>query len=308
MAAPALIALDWGTTNLRVYLVGSAGAVIAREERPLGIMQVANADFAGALDETVKSWLPLPPGLPIVACGMIGSRQGWREAPYVACPAGAADVARGMIAVEWRDGHRVLLIPGISCRDSQGVPDVIRGEETQIFGAVAGDSGLYLLPGTHSKWVAVEKGRIISFATFMTGEVFGVLRQHSILGRTMQSGEIDEGGFRRGVAAAAKGAGALLHGLFGARTLNLFGELAEREGAGYLSGLLIGTELLEAPRVVGISGKPSSIGLIGQPQLCRSYAMAAAELGYATSEAAPDAALHGIWRLACARGLVKEAA
>ena len=95
----------------------------------------------------------------------------------------------------------------------------------------------------------MEKGRIISFATFMTGEVFGVLRQHSILGRTMQSGEIDEGGFRRGVAAAAKGGGALLHGLFGARTLSLFGELAEREGAGYLSGLLIGTELLEAPRV-----------------------------------------------------------
>ncbi|HVR65893.1 MAG TPA: 2-dehydro-3-deoxygalactonokinase [Verrucomicrobiae bacterium] len=308
MTALVLIALDWGTTNLRAYLVGSGGEVIAREERPLGIMQVAKADFAGALGETLKAWLPLKPGLPIVACGMIGSRQGWREAPYVACPAAAADVARGMVPMEWRDGHQVLLIPGISCRDGQGVPDVIRGEETQIFGAVTGDGGLFLLPGTHSKWVAVEKGRIISFATFMTGEVFGVLRQHSILGRTMQGEGIDEGGFRRGVAAAAKGGGALLHGLFGARTMNLFGELAEQEGAGYLSGLLIGTELLEAPRVVGIAGKPSSIGLIGQPQLCRSYAMAAAELGYATSEAAPDAALHGIWRLACARGLVKEAA
>ena len=128
---------------------------------------------------------------------MIGSRQGWREAPYVACPAAAADVAQGMIAVDWRDGHRVLLIPGISCRDGQGVPDVIRGEETQIFGAVSGDGGLFLLPGTHSKWVAVEKGRIISFATFMTGEVFGVLRQHSILGRTMQGDGIDEGGVPR---------------------------------------------------------------------------------------------------------------
>lgn len=308
MTAPALIALDWGTTNLRAYLVGAGGGVIAREERPLGVMQVANADFAGALDETLKAWLPVPPVMPVIACGMIGSRQGWREAPYVACPAGAADVARSMIAVEWRDGHRVLLIPGISCRDSRGVPDVIRGEETQIFGAATGDGGLFLLPGTHSKWVAVEKGRIIRFATFMTGEVFGVLRQHSILGRTMQAGEVDDGGFRRGVAAAAKAGGALLHGLFGARTLNLFGELAEREGAGYLSGLLVGTELLEAPRVLGITAKPFAIGLIGQPQLCRSYAMAAAELGIATFETAPDAALHGIWRLACARGLVKEAA
>ncbi|MFM9842037.1 MAG: 2-dehydro-3-deoxygalactonokinase [Dongiaceae bacterium] len=308
MLAPALIALDWGTTNLRAYLVGAGGEAIAREERPLGIMQVAKADFAGALDETLKSWLPLPPGIPLLACGMIGSRQGWREAPYVACPAGAADVARGMTAVDWRDGHRVLLIPGISCRDGRGVPDVIRGEETQIFGAVAGDGGLFLLPGTHSKWVAVEKGRIVGFATFMTGEVFGVLRQHSILGRTMQGEGIDEGGFRRGVAAAAEGGGALLHGLFGVRALSLFAEVTEREGAGYLSGLLIGTELWEAPRVLGLSGKVPAIRLIGQAHLCRSYAMAAAALGYATSEAAPDAALHGIWRLACARGLAKETA
>jgi 2-dehydro-3-deoxygalactonokinase len=308
MTPPALIALDWGTTNLRAYLVGSRGEAIAREERPLGIMQVSKADFASALHETVNAWLPLPAGVPIVACGMIGSRQGWREVPYVACPAGAAEVARGMLAVDWRDGHRVLLIPGISCRDSQGVPDVIRGEETQIFGAAAGGSGLYLLPGTHSKWVAVEKGRIASFATFMTGEVFGLLRQHSILGRTMQGGGIDDGAFRRGVAAAAKGGGALLHGLFGVRTLNLLGEMSDPESAGYLSGLLIGTELLEAPRVVGLNGKTASITLIGQPQLCRSYAAAAGELGYATQEAAPDAALQGIWRLASARGLVKEAA
>ena len=308
MTTPALIALDWGTTNLRAYLVDSGGQVIACEERPLGIMQVAKAGFAGALAETLNTWLPLPSGTPIVACGMIGSRQGWREAPYVVCPADAADLARGMIAVEWRDSHRVLLIPGISCRDGRDIPDVIRGEETQIFGAATGDGGLYLLPGTHSKWVTVEKGQIIRFATFMTGEVFGVLRQHSILGRTMQGDEIDEGGFRRGVAAAAEAGGALLHGLFGARTLNLFGELAEREGAGYLSGLLIGTELLEAPRVLGLAGAPASIGLIGQPKLCRHYALAADLLGCATSEAAPDAAVRGIWRLACAGGLVKEAA
>jgi len=307
---PSLIALDWGTTNLHCYRIGDGGAVMDHRDWPLGIMQIADGDFAAALERAMKPWQPLPPEIPIIASGMIGSRQGWKEVPYALCPAGLDDIAKVMVPVEW-NGRRVWLVPGVSCIDGRGIPDVIRGEEVQIFGA-AGDASpeqaLFVIPGTHSKWVVVQKGRIVRFATFMTGEMFAVLKGHSILGRMMQGAAVDEAAFRRGVEEAKAVGGRLLHSLFGVRTLGLFGKLPEAEAAGYLSGLLIGTELLEAPAVLGFEGRTPPLVLIGQAGLARHYGAAANSLGLAIREAAPDGAAAGLWRLACTIGLVKEVA
>jgi 2-dehydro-3-deoxygalactonokinase len=305
-----LIALDWGTTNLHSYRIGQGGAVIDHRDWPLGIMQIADGNFAAALERAMKPWQPLPPDVPIIASGMIGSRQGWKEVPYALCPAGLEDIAKAMLPVEW-NSRKVWLVPGVSCSDRRGIPDVIRGEEVQIFGAAGGASAedsLFIIPGTHSKWVVAGQGRISRFATFMTGEMFAVLKGHSILGRMMKGAEVDEGAFRRGVAEAQAAGGRLLHSLFGVRALGLFGKLPETESAGYLSGLLIGAELMEAPAVLGVEGPPPPVVLIGQAALAQHYKTAAGTLGFAVSEAAPDAAARGLWRLACATGLVKETA
>jgi 2-dehydro-3-deoxygalactonokinase len=306
---PLLIALDWGTTNLHCYRIGQGGAVIDRRDWPLGIMQIADGDFAAALERAMKPWQPLPPDTPIIASGMIGSRQGWKEVPYALCSAGLEDIAKVMLPVEW-NARKVWLVPGVSCSDERGIPDVMRGEEVQILGAAgaSAEDRLFVLPGTHSKWALAGKGRIARFATFMTGEVFAVLKGHSILGRMMSGAAIDEAAFKRGVAEMQAAGGRLLHSLFGVRTLGLFGKLSEAESAGYLSGLLIGAELMDAPAVLGFEGGPPPLVLVGNPSVARHYAAAAASMGFAFSEAAPDAAARGLWRLACATGLVKEGA
>jgi 2-dehydro-3-deoxygalactonokinase len=306
---PLLIALDWGTTNLHSYRIGQGGAVIDHRDWPLGIMQIADGDFAAALERAMKPWQPLPPDTPVIASGMIGSRQGWREVPYALCPAGLEDIAKVMLPVEW-SGRRVWLVPGVSCSDRRGIPDVMRGEEVQILGAAGSapaEDGLFVIPGTHSKWVAAGKGRISRFATFMTGEMFAVLKGHSILGRMMQGAAVDEAAFRRGVVEAQAGGGRLLHSLFGVRAQGLFGKLSETESAGYLSGLLIGAEFMEAPAVLGVEGQPPLV-LIGQAALAQHYKTAAGHLGFTVGEAAPHAAARGLWQLGCTTGLVKQIA
>ena len=180
---------------------------------------------------------------PVVMSGMIGSRQGWVEVPYAACPAGLDEIAAGMRKVAWNRGE-AWIAPGLTCRDEAGIPDVIRGEETQILGVLdqlgAGRHTI-CLPGTHSKWVEVENSRIVRFSTHMTGEAFAVFKAHSILGRMMKDGVTDQDAFADGVRRSADGGG-MLHHLFGVRSRGLFGELQESASASYLSGLLIGHE------------------------------------------------------------------
>src|SRR5262249_54043851 len=151
----------------------------------------------------IGGWIASHGVVPIILSGMIGSRQGWREAPYARCPAGADDLVEALVRFE-HDGLALALVPGLSAENT-GMPDVMRGEETQIFGALAlsgRDDGLFLLPGTHSKWANVSARRIMSFRTFMTGEVFGALKDHTILGRLMH-GDEDPAGFARGVGEGA---------------------------------------------------------------------------------------------------------
>src|SRR5215207_8779881 len=185
---PRLIALDWGTSSLRAYLLGDEGAVIERRAEPWGILQRPDTDFQTTFHSMTGDWRQRHSGLPVVASGMIGSAQGWVEAPYVRAPAGVADVAGALTPVP---GAALHIVPGIAQHAPS--PDVMRGEETQLFGALAGRSDLaerasFVFPGTHSKWVRVVGGRVHGFTTFMTGELFAVLRAHSILGRLAGSG------------------------------------------------------------------------------------------------------------------------
>lgn len=300
--SPALIALDWGTTSLRAYLLDADGAVLESAEHPLGILQVKDGDFAPTFRRVAGPWREADPALPALAAGMIGSRQGWREAPYVACPAGLDEVARGILKIA---DENLAIVPGVDMTDADGVPDVMRGEETQIFGAFAQNrSAIAVLPGTHSKWVLVENGRIRRFATFMTGEAFAALGGHTILGRLFEGEGFDAAGFARGVAHAAleaKGRGGLLRRLFSARTLGLFDKLPAKALRSYLSGLLIGSEIEEAASWLG--AKPADVTVIGGAALSAAYHAALKQRGIAAEVAPADAASRGLMRIARAAGL-----
>ena len=298
-----LVALDWGTSSLRAWLLGDGGAVLAEKSAPLGILKVPNGDFAAVLRDVCGAWLarggPTPPP-PAIASGMIGSRQGWVEAPYAPCPTGFEALARGLAWAK-AGGVRLAIVPGVSCVDASGVPDVMRGEETQVFGALDAADGVCVLPGTHSKWVTVAGDRIESFATHMTGELFALLCEHSILGRLMSVDAAHApAAFRRGWEAGLAGDGALLHRLFGTRTLGLFGQLTPEEAPSYLSGLLIGDEVRTAAR----SFAGSTVTVIGDRMLCDRYCEVLAGGGVRARIAPPDAARIGLWRIAVESGLV----
>ena len=229
---PALVALDWGTSSLRAYLLDPHGSIIAERADDHGILNlpaVGPAGFEAAFAQSCGDWLRRTPGLPVVAGGMVGSAQGWIEAPYVACPADTHVLAAHAASVASDKGVRILIAPGVIYDPANGVPDVMRGEEIQIAGALAAaptaraGRSLMVLPGTHSKWVEIEDGRIVRFATYMTGEVFAVLCKHSILGRLMPAvaapHEEDPAAFTAGLEAArASGPGDLTHQLFATRT------------------------------------------------------------------------------------------
>ncbi len=298
MTAPdrsgALIALDWGTSSLRAWLLDGTGRAIERRAAPQGIMRIEPGGFPAAFDAIAAGW----GSLPAIAAGMVGSAQGWVEAPYVPCPAGPEDLARRLVAVEGRALH---IVPGVI--QHRPLPDVMRGEETQVAGALslrpelAEGEHLVVLPGTHSKWARLVDGRIRAFATCMTGELFAVLRDHSILGRLARPGPPDEAAFLRGVSAAQAGTG-IAPLLFSARSLVLAGEMRPEASLDYLSGLLIGEELRVAP------GAPTL--MIGEPGLCGRYRLAFAHLGMGAVPEIEDAAVAGLWRIAVAAGLTAQ--
>jgi 2-dehydro-3-deoxygalactonokinase len=281
-----MIGVDWGTSNLRAYRMDASGTVLAQVASPRGITKVEGGRFAELLGETVGAWLR-EGERHVLMCGMIGSRQGWVEAPYLPGPADPAAIARALVAVPF-EGAEVRLVPGLSGRDASGVPEVMRGEETKLVGLMAalGGEGVVCMPGSHTKWARIAGGRIEGFATYFTGEAFAALRGHTILGRMMGQ-EIDTEGFRRGVARSGD-AGHLLHHLFGVRTLGLFGELAEAEAAGFLSGLMIGHEVRAAMRGV------DQVRLVGDEVLVGLYAAAIAACGGRAAVVDEDAAALGL--------------
>ncbi len=297
-----MLAIDWGTSSLRVYRLDADGKVADLRSSADGILRVKDGAFAAALERTAGDWLAND-DTGIIMSGMIGSRQGWIEADYVACPAGLAEVASAMCSVQWTaaDGrrHRARIAPGLRCQDEAGVADVMRGEEVQILGTLeqlGTGEHIVCLPGTHSKWALVRAQSIVSFSTYMTGEVFAVLKQHSILGRTMRhdgtgSEEFDRAAFADGVARSAD-AGGLLHHLFGVRAQVLSGAISEQHTAAYLSGIVIGHELRAATQHL------EQFHLVGDTALTELYSLAASEIGKHTRIHNTGAAPRGLFALA----------
>ena len=301
-----MIAVDWGTSSFRAYRLNAAGEVIDRRTAAAGLIACHGA-FEAVLAQQLSAW---DDGL-IVMGGMIGSRNGWHEVPYVPCPAGLDEIACGMleVATPGMPGRRIFIAPGLSARSGSGLPEVMRGEETQLLGLLDGLPGecphTVGLPGTHSKWATASGGCISAFQTAMTGELYALLRQHSLLGALMT----DEGGnevddkaddemaFACGVTTSGS-AGGLPNHLFSVRTRGLFGEFSATQLPSYLSGLLIGHELR------GLLSATERVHLIGGSALVRRYQRALALLGIESNAHAEALAARGLHRLARARGLL----
>jgi 2-dehydro-3-deoxygalactonokinase len=284
-----MIGVDWGTTWFRAFRIARDGTIRDRRASPRGILNVIDSRFGETLREEIGPWLAAGDDH-VLLSGMIGSRQGWKEAPYLPCPAGAPEIAAALTDIPF-DWGQVKLVPGLAAEDEAGIPEVMRGEETQIVGCLAelGGSGLACLPGSHSKWARIEAGRITGFTTHLTGEAFGALRGHTILGRMMRDGATIPAAFDHGVARSAD-AGGLLHHVFGARTMALTGRMAESDTASYLSGMLIGHEVRAA------LGTQSGVvvQVIGTPELTALYARAIAACGCYAERHDGDAAAHGL--------------
>lgn len=292
-----LVALDWGSTRLRAFLLGADGAVLAQRQSGQGASTLSgDAAFAQAFAAITADW----PALPALACGMVGSQHGWREAPYAPCPADAAALARQALQLD----DRIRILPGLLYDGAQ--PDVMRGEETQIVGALAlhpelAEQSCLVLPGTHSKWAHVEAGRVTGFATHMTGELYALLRQHSVLARLMPADGASPPSSQAFLAGvdAARADGALSHQLFSVRTLGLFKRLAAEQLPDYLSGLLIGHEIAHELA----AGAPARLALVGDPALCGRYVLALGRFGIGAPLQLDNTAPAGLWRLAQTLGL-----
>jgi 2-dehydro-3-deoxygalactonokinase len=293
---PVLLAIDWGSSSFRAYLMAPNGEILDEVASGDGIGSVAAGAYPATLKRLIGRWLEAHPSLPVVASGMVGSRHGWREAAYVKCPAGPREVATQLTPVE-ADGRRVHLAAGLSYVDEAAQPDVMRGEETEIFGVADSGARLIVLPGSHSKWAKVNGDRVVAFKTFVTGELFAALRDHTVAGAFARAapakspGEAFALGVRRGAAAVAcEGKSGVIGLLFGARSLPLTGGLAEDDAGEYLSGLLIGAEIGEARRF--FPGEEPHVA--GAEALVARYLAAFEALGVSARAAPRRAAARGL--------------
>lgn len=293
---------DWGTSRLRLYL-RQGKMVLDRRDGP-GISALTKSPRDTFLD-LVGDWREAGPSQALL-CGMVGSRNGWQEAAYAPCPANAADIRERLLHLD-ADGLPVAIVPGLSCRNALGGPDVMRGEETQILGALslnpelAKGRHLLALPGTHTKWVVVEDGAITSFLTAPVGEIYALLRQHSILAKAAPGdGPESPEGFARGVARIVEhGPARLPHLIFETRSRQLLDGLPKDEAMGFLSGLLIASDTATTSSWFGNLGQ---VSLIGAPALSVLYAQAIAAHGGTSVAVDGDAAvLAGLTTLSSAQ-------
>jgi 2-dehydro-3-deoxygalactonokinase len=286
------IVADWGTSRFRGYLVENETILdeVSSEE---GVSTLQSGQHRGIFIRRCGHWVEAEPDAPVLLVGMVGSREGWVMAPYAACPAGAEDIARAMIPVDLEHGREAHIVPGLSCEPAPGAYDVMRGEETLVLGAGV-EEGLVCSPGTHPKWIEVRGGRIQRFATYMTGEMYALLREHSMIGRPATEPE-DPKGFDLGLDAASRNSGetgnrhvGLLHLLFGARAAVVSGHMAPNLLGPYLSGLLTGDEINGA---LSQFDRPASVTILADPPRADLYIHALARHGIAAKVRAPKQAL-----------------
>ena len=267
--ADGFIAVDWGTTNRRAYRLDPSGQCVDEFEDGKGALSVPKGEFPAAVAE-VRDRLG---DLPLLLAGMAGSNRGWVDAPYVPCPAGIDDLVKNLV---WA-GEREAIVPGVSYI-GQGRADVMRGEEVQLLGGVAeglvNSEGFVCHPGTHNKWALLRHGTIQIFGTVMTGELFNLLKEHSILTDLLQGPVEPNEAFKRGVRRAMERE-MLPADLFGVRAAVLLGQASKDDAPSYISGLLIGTDVR-----IGLTWPASArIGVMGRPELTRLYAAAIVEAG-----------------------------
>ncbi len=319
MAARTRIVVDWGTSNFRAYLFARDGSIARQHQAAAGILTVADRAFEAVLEREIGGWLNSD--CDVFLSGMITSRNGWVETPYIEVPARLTALAAGAISRKGMRGSSLHFLPGVAARHP--LPDVMRGEEIQIFGSItleetaSEEPATIILPGTHSKWARVEHGAIMAFRTFLTGELFALLKDHSIVGRLIpqevqkEQQPFDQAAFVAGIhqAFAAASAG-VLNDIFTARSGVLLDCFASSEIADRLSGIIIGHEIKSGLALFSSSEiRPTSeirsnrvLCLVGERALCERYRLALNEAGHA-AEIAPDhAAVEGFRRLCAMEG------
>ena len=312
MSKPVLIALDWGSTRFRGWLLDANGMVLGSFDNELGILKIKDSSFSYIFEKILKSWFKDHGRLPVIASGMIGSLQGWVEAAYVDTPAGIEEFAKHLVYVpsnsnDEYENQSIAIVPGMNHWD-EGVPDVMRGEETQVAGLICNQQqiGCCVLPGTHSKWVFTKSDQIESFMTFMSGEIFSVMVEHSILGRLMDGTERDDDSFTYGCNQALNSTHGLLSQLFSARTMGLFQQVEAKGIHSFLSGLIIGSEIKE-----GISRSfqnsnfsETKVKLIGEISLCTLYKKAFEIAGVQAKLIKNNPVIKGLFQIAKAATLI----
>jgi 2-dehydro-3-deoxygalactonokinase len=286
-----MIAINWGTSNFRAYRLDLNGAVQAERTSGRGAATVPQDGFPDVVIAEVGDWIRAGESQ-LLMSGMVGSRLGWKEAPYVQVPATFDQIASKVIRLDvgFVDAR---IVPGLIGVDESGVPEAIRGEETEILGAgyALSDSRYLCLPGTHTKWVRMEDATIATFTTSMMGDVFRAIREGTILRSVVPHPEFNQKAFLQGVARSMQ-PGELLHHLFGVRTLVLTERMEEASSSSYLSGLLIGHDIKPMVRT------REAVHLIGDPELCLLYATALRWYDVCSTLEEPGAALRGLKRIA----------
>ena len=294
MAESLFIAGDWGTTHLRLYLcqykLGQPLNILATQTGP-GVSQVSN-NFEQIFFDLAGDWLQEQGPMPVILSGMVGSNIGWQAAPYIDCPASAEQIIGGRTAFKAR-GIAFSIISGLKTLNPLGTPDLMRGEELQLLGwlRVANlkqqTAQLVVLPGTHNKWALLQDGKIETFITALTGELYSLLQNHSVLIANPDSAEFSEDVFLQGVKVATTlESGQLLQALFATRSRQVLGELSESHASSYLSGLLIGSDVVGSLTLMKKlmekqMGRISSVDLIGDSALSRCYQLALESVGVA---------------------------
>ena len=297
-----LIAVDWGTSSLRVYLLDQNCEITNNLRSDRGISTVADNNFEAVLYEHLVQLDVAEDVIPIIASGMITSRQGWHETQYVECPAGIEALASSLESLDTSLG-RVMFVPGV--KQYEPFPDIMRGEETQLAGLSHSQKCVALLPGTHSKWVLLKNERIDQFSTFMTGDLFKAVRSHTIL-RSLKD-QWAEDAFTQGVVDGKVGLNekiGLLSSLFQTRVKTILDLSRYTESASYLSGLLIGYEIAEALHN-GYS-LATNVVVIGETQLADHYITALEVFGIRGEKALADIASRGLFAIASKAGLISE--
>lgn len=310
-----LIAIDWSNARFKAYLAGPDGVIIRRVVTEDGVQSVGEGRFQQVIATTCGSWLSHYGDATVAMVGMVGSKGGWVDVPHVAIPAGPKTLSPGFGHIQIAPGKSAIIVPGVRFEADDGVYDVMRGEETYALGTGVTD-GIVCVPGHHSKWIEIRGGEIVKFITFVTGELFGLLRRHSFLGRYTE-GQEDEAGFKRGLAAAWRGADAdpapvgaemairslglapanpttsassLLHTLYEARSSVLMGRMSANQVGTFVLGILMGDELLHG---LTSFGRPRRVHVVADDPLARFYAQAFEARGVSATTMAPPESLIG---------------